>query len=202
MLDFAGGNGISTILSHISGALLPMFTTKDACSLRLVCKEFKKSISEYQWDDQTNVKGSIQLWKICFPRAKSINIRDSNITDLDFIHLENVKKINMSYCKLVTDNAFKYLQDTHTLNMEGCDQITNNAFSNLKKIHTLNILGCFDITDDVFINFTNINTLDISYCFQVTNKAIKYLTKIHILNIICCDLITDNLDRIPIVIRE
>ena len=37
---------------------------------------------------------------------------------------------------------------------------------------------------------------------QDTNKAIKYLTNIHTLNIICCDLITDDLSRIPIVIKQ
>ena len=113
MLDFAGGNNSSTILSNISNALLPMFTIIDACSLRLLCKEFNESVTDFRWDDSTTrVTKFIHLWKICFPHAKTINISNTKITDLDFIHLKHVNKINMANCNLVTDEAFKYLQDT------------------------------------------------------------------------------------------
>ena len=69
-IPLAGG-GQETLLSEVgSQYLLPLFTTRDACALRLVCREFLAAVSEQPWEDRGAViKGSIAAWRACYPRA-------------------------------------------------------------------------------------------------------------------------------------
>lgn len=73
-MPFAGDSEVwsaDSILSHVSGALLPMFDTAEATVLRQLCKEFKDAVSEFQWEDKTTmIRGSVAAWRACFPRAK------------------------------------------------------------------------------------------------------------------------------------
>jgi hypothetical protein len=70
------GGGAETLLSEVgSQYLLPLFSTADACALRLVCREFLAAVTEQPWADQeTPIKGSIAAWRACFPRAQSANV--------------------------------------------------------------------------------------------------------------------------------
>ena len=59
-----------SVLSHCSGALLPMFDTAEATVLRLLCKEFKDAVMDFPWEDEkTVILGSVASWRACFPRA-------------------------------------------------------------------------------------------------------------------------------------
>ena len=50
--------------------LLPLLTTRDACALRLVCREFLAAVTEQPWEDsETVIKGSIAAWRASFPCA-------------------------------------------------------------------------------------------------------------------------------------
>ena len=73
-MPFAGESEFwspDSILSHVYGALLPMFTTKEATVLRQLCREFKDMVADFPWeDDKTEVKGSVAHWGACFPRAR------------------------------------------------------------------------------------------------------------------------------------
>ena len=73
-IPFAGAGLVYTpdsILSHCSGALLPMFTTKEATVLRQLCKEFKDTVADFPWEDETTViRGGFEGWRASFPMAR------------------------------------------------------------------------------------------------------------------------------------
>jgi len=80
-IPFAGEGELFTpdsVLSHCYGALLPMFTTKEATTLRQLCKEFKSTVADFPWEDEeTVIKGSVAAWRACFSRARWANVRES-----------------------------------------------------------------------------------------------------------------------------
>jgi hypothetical protein len=182
-MQLAGGEE-ATILSIVGAVLLPMFSTREACTLRLLCREFTQAVREYQWEDKdTLIKGEIRLWRACFPRARAANVcsylgpryRRVPVVDADFVHFVGLRELNMAGCKEVTDAAFAHLAGIHTLNMCGCRQatITDAAFVHLKGIHTLNMRACFQatITDAAFVHLQGIHTLDMSWCSQDFDEA-------------------------------
>ena len=71
------GGGQESLLSEVgSQYLLPLFTTAEACALRLVCREFLAAVTEQPWEDEeTVIKGSIAAWRACFPRARCANVQ-------------------------------------------------------------------------------------------------------------------------------
>ena len=150
-IPLAGG-GQETLLSEIgSQYLLPLFTTAEACALRLVCREFLAAVSEQPWEDaQTIIKGSIGAWRACFPRTRAANVAHYSSTgearnrtaapvvDADFVHLQGLSVLNMCNCTSVTDAAFAHLRGIQKLDMSDCGQagITDAAFPHLRGIHT------------------------------------------------------------------
>jgi len=67
-----------TLATHatLTHPLLDMFSTREATSLRLVCKFVKDKTTEFNWKDQETVvpiKG-LDKWKRCFPNATALNI--------------------------------------------------------------------------------------------------------------------------------
>ena len=76
-IPFAGEGEVFTpdsVLSHCYGALLPMFDTAEATTLRQLCKEFKSTVADFPWeDDKTVIRGSVAGWRACFPRARWAN---------------------------------------------------------------------------------------------------------------------------------
>ena len=74
-MTLAGGKG-RTLLAECPGALLQFFDTRDACVLRLVCREFQAAVAAHPWEDRdTVILGSIGGWRACFPRARCANVR-------------------------------------------------------------------------------------------------------------------------------
>ena len=74
-MQLAGG-AETTILSIVSAVLLPMFSTLEATTLRLINREFTAAVREYQWEDrETVITGEIGLWRASFPRARVANVR-------------------------------------------------------------------------------------------------------------------------------
>ena len=98
MLVPLAGGGQETLLSEVGFALLPLFTTRDACALRLVCREFLAAVSEHPWEDMgTVIQGSVAAWRACFPHARCANVqmtiliggiskRTAPVVDADFVH--------------------------------------------------------------------------------------------------------------------
>lgn len=194
----------NTILSTIHDALFPFFSTEEACTLRLINKEFNQLVTKYPWDDiNTQVKGSIRLWRICFPNAYSLNVsnRSKPLNDSDCKYFNGIRKLNISRSIFddpesnITDNGFEYFTNVISLNMSGCDQIyiTNTAFKSLKNLKDLNISWCTQFDDIIFDDLKKLKILNISWCEQITDKSFNKLLRINTLIMRWCtqETITD-----------
>ena len=205
-IPFAGEGELFTpdsVLSHCYGALLPMFTTKEATVLRQLCREFKEAVAGFPWEDgKTVIRGSVAAWRACFPRARWANVsqmwkgRVTPVVDADFVHFVGLRRLDMSWCKSITDAAFVHLKGIHTLDMAVCSQsaITDAAFVHLTGIHTLDMTSCNQvaITDAAFVHLKGIHTLLITNCYQVTitDAAFAHLKGIHSLSLFDCPQLT------------
>lgn len=194
----------NTILSTIHNALFPFFSTEEACTLRLINKEFNQLVTKYPWDDiNTQVKGSIRLWRICFPNAYSLNVsnRSKPLNDSDCKYFNGIRKLNISRSIFddpesnITDNGFEYFTNVISLNMSGCDQIyiTNTAFKSLKNLKDLNISWCTQFDDIIFNDLKKLKILNISWCEQITDKSFNKFSKLESLTMRWCsqETITD-----------
>jgi hypothetical protein len=195
-IPLAGGTQ-ETLLSEVGPVLLRFVSTRDACALRLVCREFLAAVTEHPWEDRrTVIKGSIGAWRACFPRARCANVRKwaghgdgvkraAPVVDADFVHFEGLWELYMAGCWNVTDAAFVHLRGIHTLDMSGCDQldITDAALAHLAGIQRLSMWGCDQatITDAAFAHLRGIQLLNMSYCRQLTDAAFVHLRGIHTL---------------------
>jgi hypothetical protein len=178
----AAGNPTETLLSEVGLVLLRFFNTREACTLRLVCREFVEAVRVQQWEDRdTVITGSVAAWRACFSRARCANVRifdhhyggrATSVVDADFIHLEGLRELNMAGCEAVTDAAFVHLHGIHTLDMFNCDQptITDAAFAHLAGIQRLSIYGCKQatLTDAAFVHLRGIQVLNLCNCKQLS----------------------------------
>ena len=123
-IAFAGGVQ-ATILSIVGFELLPFFTTAEACTLRLVCRECVGAIADEPGKDaDTRIKGDLSKWRACFPRARMANVSDrEDLTDADFVHLAGLQKLDMSFCSrsaIGNCATFNHLAGIQWLSMSGC----------------------------------------------------------------------------------
>jgi hypothetical protein len=197
MLVPLAGGGQETLLSEVGFVLLPLFSTRDACALRLVCREFLAAVTEHPWEDrETVIKGSIAAWRACFPHACCANVqkwdegygpntRVAPVVDADFVHFGGLRELYMARCEDITDAAFVHLRGIHTLDMSWCAQaaITDAAFAHLVGIQRLSIRGCRQatITDAAFAHLRGIQLLNMSQCRQLTDAAFVHLRGIYTL---------------------
>jgi hypothetical protein len=186
MLVPLAGGGQETLLSEVGFVLLPLFTTRDACALRLVCREFLAAVTEQPWEDgETAIKGSIAAWRACFPRACCANVarysmtggevRAAHVVDADFVHFEGLRELNMMYCRAVTDAAFVHLRGIHSLDIGSCFRLTDAALVHLTGIQRLGMFNCSGITDAGFVHLRGIQLLNIMHCTQLTDAAFLHL---------------------------
>ena len=185
-VPLAGGTQ-ETLLSEVGPVLLPFFTTRDACALRLVCREFLAAAREHPWEDRgTVIHGSIAAWRVCFPRARCANVgraslvygaevRKARVYDADFVHFAGLRELNMADCVDVTDAAFMHLRGIHALEMFGCSRLTDAAFAHLAGIQRLGMFYCRGITDAAFVHLYGIQLLNIMYCHQLTDAVFVHL---------------------------
>ena len=155
-IDWQRGGPVSSdsMLSHVKGALLPLFSTEDANCLRLVCREFLEDVTSHQWEDKdTVIRGSLEKWRRCFPRARAALVEQYHeeynpsgrrhnpsdrrmlITDHDCVHFAGVLHLNIKFCTSITDAAFIHLQSIKSLNMSRSRTqplFTYRAFSSSK----------------------------------------------------------------------
>ena len=197
MLVPLAGGGQETLLSEVGFVLLPLFTTAEACALRLVCREFLAAVSEHPWEDRgTVIQDSIAAWRACFPHARCANVQQTDwprsyhkraapVVDADFVHFEGLRELFMAGCEAVTDAAFLHIRGIHTLDMSYCSQptITDAAFAHLVGIQRLSMRGCGQatITAAAFAHLRGIQLLNMSACRQLTDAAFVHLRGIHTL---------------------
>jgi hypothetical protein len=198
-VPLAGGTQ-ETLLSEVGPVLLRFVSTRDACALRLVCREFLAAVTGHPWEDRdTAIKGSIRAWRACFPRACCANVqkwafnggetRAAPVVDADFVHFEGLRELYMARCRDVTDAAFVHLRGILTLDMSGCSATTDAAFAHLAGIQRLSIRGCSQatITDAAFEHLRGIQLLNMSGCRQLTDAAFVHLRGIRTLYMWRCD---------------
>ena len=188
-MTLAGGKG-HTLLTECPGALLPFFDTRQACALRLVCREFQAAVAAHPWEDrETVILGSIGSWRACFPRARCADVnmytRRVPVVDADFVHFVGLWELNMKSCTAVTDAAFVHLRGIRVLNMSYCDQptVTDAGLAHLAGIQKLSIVGCDQttLTDAAFAPLRGIRVLNMGICAQFTDAAFAHLKGIHTL---------------------
>ena len=212
-MRLAGGpGGEPTIVSIVGVVLFPFISTEDAArGLRLTCRELKQAVADFPWEDmRTVIRGSVALWRGCFPRARCANVgqcpgaeeyhnpngRRTPVVDADFVHFVGLRALNVSYCMQVTDAAFVHLRGIQRLDMSGCNQatITDAAFHHLKGIKELDMRGCTQttITDAAFVHLKGIQVLNMSGCSQatITDAAFEHLKGIQELNMAFCNQAT------------
>ena len=191
----AGGKG-RTLLAECPGALLQFFDTRQACLLRLVCREFQAAVAAHPWEDRaTVIKGSIGAWRASFPRARCANVdklhRRTPVVDADFVHFVGLWELNMTACRAVTDAAFVRLRGIRVLDMTLCYQptITDAGLAHLVGIQKLCIWHCDQatLTDAAFAPLRGIRVLNMSCCPQFTDAAFAHLKGIHTLIMRRCD---------------
>jgi hypothetical protein len=120
------------IITIIYGGLLPYFTIEDACSLRLINKEFNEVVTKYPWDDmKTKIRGSIKLWKKCFPNARSANVHNKILHNSDFDYFEDLQKLDIS----------------RSITNENPIYVTEVGFIKLSKLKLLKMLDCRTIPE-------------------------------------------------------
>ena len=197
-IPLAGG-GQATLLSEVGAQyLLPLFSTRDACALRLVCREFLAAVTEQPWEDRdTAIQGSIAAWRACFPRARCANVANHSFTggevraapvvDADFVHFEGLRELNMMCCQDITDAAFVYLRGIHTLEMGMCNAITDAALVHLAGIQRLGMAAPNGVTDAAFVHLRGIQLLNIHCCKQLTDAIFPHLRGIKTLYMHFCD---------------
>ena len=203
-VPLAGGTQ-ETLLSEVGPVLLRFVSTRDACALRLVCREFLAAVTEHPWEDRrTAIRGSIRAWRACFPHARCANVqqnvygyptcgewRVAPVVDADFVHFEGLQELYMAGCRGVTDAAFVHLRGIRTLDMTACDQraISNAAFEHLAGIQRLSMWSCRQatITDDALAHLRGVQVLNVSACDQLTGAAFAHLQGIHTLYMWTCD---------------
>ena len=199
----AAGQPTETLLSVVGLVLLQFFDTREACVLRLVCREFVEAVRLQQWEDRdTVIQGSIAAWRACFTRARCANVRMSHwdsdavvrrtpVVDADFVHYVGLWELDMSYCTAVTDAAFVHLRGIRVLDMSCCGQpaITDAGLAHLVGIHKLCIFGCVQdtLTDAAFAPLRGIRVLNMGFCPQFTDAAFAHLKGIHTLITWDCD---------------
>ncbi len=201
-IALAGGDG-RTLLAECPGALLQLFDTRQACELRLVCREFQAAVAAYPWEDRdTVILGSIAAWRACFPRARCANVcmmprqggvvRRMPVVDADFVHFAGLWELNISRCWAVTDAAFVHLRGIRVLNMSWCRAVTDAAFVHLRGIRVLDMGGCNQptITDAALAQLVGIQMLMFS-CVTITDAAFIHLRGIRVLNVCSSRQLTD-----------
>ena len=193
-MALAGDEG-RTLLTECPGALLPFFDTRQACGLRLVCRELQAAVAAHPWEDrETVILGSIGAWRACFPRARCANVRiyeespglrHNPVVDADFVHFVGLRELDMTSCRAVTDAALVHLRGIRVLNMTDCNQptITDAGLAHLVGIQKLCIDGCNQatLTDAAFAPLRGLRVLSTSECPQLTDAAFAHLKGIHTL---------------------
>jgi hypothetical protein len=62
--------------------MMPCFSTREACELRLVNKVIKNAVTAHPWADrETVVKGSLAAWRACFPHARAANMNHYDVCE-------------------------------------------------------------------------------------------------------------------------
>ena len=76
------------------GTIFRFLTQSDARPLRVVSRACREAVAEHEWGvgSASQIRGSLALWRRCFPRASQ------NTSDADMVHLSGIHTLDMSRC--------------------------------------------------------------------------------------------------------
>lgn len=180
----AGGEGHS-LLVECPSVLLDMFSTPEACQLRLICREFLGAVSAHCWKDSTTViRGSIPLWRACFPRARCANVRASSpwapggrrlfTSEAVWASLTGLEELDMSQQRL-PEAAFCVLASLKKLTVRWCcGGLPEACFPHLAGLVALDVSRCFGFSDAAFSHLASIRVLRASGCKHLTAAALRW----------------------------
>ena len=147
-LPLAGGTAARSLLSSAGGALLPLFTTREALALRGVDQEFRAAVAAYPWQDAaTRIRGSLAAWRACFPAARAANVQQRQLPgDADWAHLAgdgSVRELGLACCGGVTDARLARLfPQLQRLDARACAEVTRQGLAALPCLQWADLRGC------------------------------------------------------------
>lgn len=192
----------TSLLATLPAAILSHFTTREATTLRAVCREFRAAVAAHPWDDRvTRVEGTVAGWRACFPGARGVNLarrhRKRVLVDSDLVHLAGLESVDLGYSLGITSAGFKHLAGVRRLDMRWCSQagLGDEAFQHLGGVQELVMTGCSQatITDAAFAHLGCIRSLSMAKCTQttITAAAFTHLAGLASLDISECTQIPD-----------
>jgi hypothetical protein len=201
-------NGWDSI-DEFTHPLLCFFTTKEACTLRLLCKEFLDSVEKTPWHDMETRIGSssdcretlitdiLELWRQCFPRAIGAKVKDNScLLTTDFEFFVGLQSLDISWCwGYDPDEALYYLRGTICSLKISQDMFepyytvtfTNNALMHLPFLEELDLTDCHGITMELFPHLRGISKLSVG---RVTDEWLVNFRGIKCLHLRTCRGIT------------
>jgi hypothetical protein len=163
--------------------ILGFLTAANASALAQTSKRGAQVVREFEWADNTLIKGKLADWHSRFPNATIANLKGrTDLDDSDFIYLRGIKKLNISGCTGITDVAFEQIRGVEELDMSDLPEITDVAISNLEGIQILNMSGCTGITGATFMSIRGVHDLFISGCTGIRGENFEHLAGVFHLN--------------------
>lgn len=190
------GDGAHTVISVAFGGLFPFFTTDEARTLRLICREFRDTVAAFPWTTGSPVRSRVRSWRRSFPLARVADISYvptnrhvvyPGIGVADYIYFQGLRELNAAASQ-VTDEIIPYLRGIRTLNLARCP-ITGAHFEALSSVRNLTLDNC-PVADTAFIHLKGLQRLSVRGC-DVTNAAFTHLKDLKHLDIAWCEKLTD-----------
>ena len=203
------GDGAHTVISVAFGSLFPFFTTDEARTLRLICREFRDTVTAFPWTAGPPVRSRFRSWRRSFPLARmadisytrgigvsdyiyfqglrELNAMASQVTDEFIPHLRGIRVLNLARCA-ITGAHFEALSDLRSLTLDDCP-VADAAFVHLKGLQRLSVRGC-GVTNAAFAHLKSLKRLDIAWCTKLTDAVFDELT-LEELNVSWCRWLTD-----------
>jgi Leucine-rich repeat (LRR) protein len=160
--------------------ILDNLDIKEIIKCELICHNYKFIIRNYYWINKQIRLKSINIdYVLNNYNFKNIKINPCRI-HLYINKLKNCHTLDLSDTN-ITDVSVKELKNCHTLNLYWCKNITDDSIKELKNCHTLN-LSRTKITDEGVKELKNCHTLKLSFT-KITDVSVKELKNCHTLYI-------------------
>lgn len=172
------------------GGVFSFLDTIDATQVRGVCKVLLSAVTLFPWSDmRTRITGSLQAWRVCFPRARGASVRGrAELCDADFVYFVGIKSLDMGGVNGISDAAFTHLRGVTRLLMPHCDspRITEHALDSIAGVRELDVSYCTQLPDSAFKRLAGVHTLIAGGCTQLSDEAFTHFSGIHTLSLFAC----------------
>ena len=172
------------------GGVFSFLDTMDANQVRSVCKVLLTAVTLFPWADmRTRITGSLQAWRVCFPRARAASVRGrTELSDADFVFFAGIKSLDMGGVNGISDAAFTHLRGVTRLLMPHCDspRITELALDSIAGVRELDVSFCTQLPDAAFKRLAGVHTLIAGGCTQLSDEAFTHFSGIHTLSLFAC----------------